>query len=156
MEDKIKKVFTATSYGKTTSLIAISDIVDTYYTFEDLKKDFCKRLRDLNTNLFGVGIEVGSLKAKDPRECHFFMYTPVFEKQKLYQKIPFVINEETKTTLIDAFACIGTKFGLDSLDCFVEIKSSEMGSGIVWAEVYYVSNSLYPALIIECNEFVYF
>jgi hypothetical protein len=115
------------------------------------EKGFIKGLREHHNNIYTGRDKNDSLEARDPEEI-VFHYTPTISKQVMYkQTLPFLIDKQAKVSLIDAFACLGTKFDLKNLMCFVEIKKSEMAGGIFWAEIYYACNCLFPAAIIECS-----
>lgn len=88
--------------------------------------------------------------SKDPKDIDFY-YHPVYYRQRIASKIPYKISDTV--TLIDVFTCLGSRFGLESLQVFVEVYESSCGSERIWANIYYVADSEVPACIIEVNEF---
>lgn len=79
-----------------------------------------------------------------------FMYTPVFEKKKLYSQ-GFPVAQGTYD-IVDAFVCLGSRFGLNPLQVIVEVCASRMGNRRVWANIYYAADSEIPASVICSRE----
>jgi hypothetical protein len=113
---------------------------------------FSKTLRLYNCNIYG---KEELFKDRDPLEIKFY-YTPTMLKQHYYKKLPYLLELNTQTKIVDAFSTNGEKFGLRPLEVFVEIKTSEMGGRALWAEIYYVADSMVPVLIINLNKISYF
>ena len=83
-----------------------------------------------------------------------FYYSPVMEKQQKYKNLPYQLTDTI--TVIDAFTCIGSRFGLDTLRVIVEVCQSNCGDQRIWANIYYVADSEIPACVIEVvNHFLF-
>ena len=82
-----------------------------------------------------------------------FYYTPCMVKQKNYRpsNLPYKLSETIQ--VIDAFTCIGSRFGLKSLSVIVEVCQSNCGGNHIWANIYYVANSEVPASTIRVNRY---
>ena len=94
-----------------------------------------------------------SLITKNPSEnisTVKFYYSPLMEKQVKYKTLPYQLTGTVE--VIDAFTCLGTRFGLDSLSVIVEICQSNCGEHYIWANIYYVADSEIPALVITVNK----
>lgn len=76
-----------------------------------------------------------------------YFYQPTQNRQALY-KHGFPVRMGTYS-IIDAFSCMGSRFGLSGLSVFVELCRSNMGDKRLWANVYYVADSELPACIIR-------
>jgi len=83
-----------------------------------------------------------------------FCYNPLLEKQKKYKNLPYPITNTIQ--VIDAFACLGTRFGLDSLSVIVEVCQSNCREHRIWANIYYVADSEVPATIITVTKYSMF
>jgi hypothetical protein len=79
-----------------------------------------------------------------------FYYTPTLEKKKLYSK-GFPVVQDTYD-ILDAFVCLGSRFGLEARQVIVEVCSSRMGDRRVWANIYYVVDSVLPVSVICSQE----
>lgn len=79
-----------------------------------------------------------------------FHYNPVMEKQQKYRNLPYHLTNTI--TVIDAFTCIGSRFGLNTLSVIVEVCQSNCGDQHIWANIYYVADSEVPASVIEILE----
>lgn len=76
-----------------------------------------------------------------------FYHRPFIEKQKAYQELPV---EKDNHTVIDAFLCFGTRFGLKHLIVLVEVCRCPKFN--YWANIYYVADSIVPAAILRSEE----
>jgi hypothetical protein len=104
---------------------------------------------DREKGLCGQGIPASN-PSLDPSTVEF-IYKPAMYKQKLYSRqFPFSIA--SSYGIIDAFVCLGSRFGLQQLQVFVEVCKSNCGDGRIWANIYYVSDSEIPACIIEAEK----
>lgn len=81
-----------------------------------------------------------------------FRYNPVFYRQAIAAGIPYKITPTI--TVIDAFACMGTRFGLKSLMVFVEVYKSSCGENRIWANIFYVADSEIPICTIRVDRHV--
>jgi len=106
---------------------------------------------DWEPNLYGVGFPKNN-PSSDPREVRFG-YTPTMLKQQIYANLPYNCGSYE---IIDAFVCGGERFGLDQTGIFVEVCKSEMGGGRIWANVYLLTDSEIPSIIIKVEEFDFF
>lgn len=106
-----------------------------------LRYDTEREFRDTN-------ISVANL-SKDSTEVDF-RYNPVFYRQKIAADIPFKLTPTI--TVIDAFACMGTRFGLKPYQVFVEVYKSSCGENRIWANIFYVADSEIPICIIKVNK----
>ena len=89
--------------------------------------------------------------SKDPKEIEFF-YEPTRCRQKISTgKLPCKIS--TTINLIDAFVCLGSRFGLQPLNVFVEVYQSTCGYRGIWAKIYYVADSEIPVCIITAKTY---
>ena len=110
-------------------------------------KEVLRNDREKNLHGSGVPEENPSL---DPSSVEFY-YATTMDKKKLYAS-GFPINMGTYD-IIDAFVCLGSRFGLRQLRVFVEVCHSRMGRGQYWANVYYVADSQVPACIITAEPY---
>ena len=90
---------------------------------------------------------VGKDYKTSPPNSVDFGYGPWRIKQRTYEYLPLTIDKYI--TLVEAFTCVGDKFGLKDIQVVVEIKTSSTGTFRTWAEIYYVYDAQIPALIIE-------
>ena len=141
------KVINITVIEKTGEVNGIFDILVKKHTDNNLKENIIKSLRhDNEKNKHGRHV----LKENPNRESSEidFNYSPTFYRQKLSKtKFPYKISDTVE--LIDAFSCIGSRFGLKPLSVFVEVYQSTCGNNRIWANIYYVSDSEIPACIIK-------
>lgn len=72
------------------------------------------------------------------------------EKQQKYRNLPYQLTDTI--TVIDAFTCIGSRFGLDTLSVIVEVCQSNCGEERIWANIYYAADSEIPACVIKIVE----
>jgi len=112
---------------------------------EEYDKKFC----DIVRNDWEKTVRIGLLNPSVEPSTVKFLYTPVMYKQAKYAELPY---KEGTYTVVDAFACSGTRFYMDSLQVFVEVCKSDMGERRIWANVYYVSDSVIPAIVIYAEE----
>ena len=80
-----------------------------------------------------------------------FYYTPTLIKQEIAKNLPYKLTETV--TIIDSFACQGTRFGLQPLVVFVEVCQSNCGNNRIWANIYYAADSEIPCSIIKVNRY---
>jgi hypothetical protein len=117
-------------------------------SFEEKKEAFINALKKYQVNTISGNCD---FTISDPLKVTFH-YRPTMNKQCQYSILPYKYGNDI--IIEDAFACMGCKFHLDDLKCFVEIKS--WNNDHLWAEVYFVTNSLYPELIISFKEITWF
>ena len=107
--------------------------------------------RDSEANMYGnvidknPSLDISTIK---------FYYTPIMEKQQKYKKLPYQLT--STITVIDAFTCIGSRFGLDTLSVVVEVCQSNCGVHDIWANIYYVADSEIPATTINVKSYSVF
>ena len=111
--------------------------------FKELnKKKILEMLRhDRERNL-----QSGENPSKDLSIIKFY-YNPVMEKQQKYKNLPYQLTDTI--TVIDAFICRGSRFGLAPLSVIVEVCQSNCGEKRIWANIYYVADSEIPACVIR-------
>lgn len=110
------------------------------------KKKILDTLRhDREKNLCGKNV-LDKNPSEDLSTIKFF-YTPVMEKQQKYKTLPYQLTNTI--TVIDAFTCIGSRFGLDTLSVMVEVCQSNCGEERIWANIYYAADSEIPVCVIE-------
>lgn len=129
-------------------VITLTDrrVTDAQATDETQIKEMLRFDREKNT----IGAHVPEENpSQDPSVVQYY-YRPVMEKQNLYE-YGFPINRDTYE-IIDAFTCLGSRFGLKPLTVFVELCHSKMGSARYWANIYYVAESEIPGCIIKFDE----
>lgn len=104
---------------------------------------------DREENLIGNGIP--DKNPSLPPSVVEYYFTPCMERQRLYAQ-GFPIKQGTHT-IIDAFVCLGSRFDLKQLQCFVEVCRSDFGGETRWwANIYYTYDSVVPAAIIETHQ----
>ncbi|MCK9273055.1 hypothetical protein M0P65_05920 [Candidatus Gracilibacteria bacterium] len=109
-------------------------------SFNERLSNFIKALKEYQLNTISGNNDYTVTDSKLVK----FYYSPVLFKQRIYDSLPYTYRE-TDIILHEAFACMGCKFHLENLQCFVEIKT---WNDHIWAEVFYVANSLFPDVII--------
>lgn len=107
---------------------------------------------DREKGVYGAGVPDIN-PSKDSKDVKL-LYDPVFYRQKIAREIPHKISNTV--TLIDSFACFGTRFGLKNIRVFVEVYESNCGPQRIWANIYYVADSEIPACIITVNPYSIF
>ena len=121
-----------------------------------LEKMTKEHIRSYHSNMVGKGgKDMFPFKPGNHRDENAkFYYTPWMNKQALYDRVAREgrISVGPDIELIDSFICLGGKFNLANIQCSVEVKSSSMGGGIVWAEIYHVADSQVPSAIIRVEE----
>jgi len=107
--------------------------------------------RDREENIIGPLVPDKN-PSKDISTVEFY-YTPHMIKQKNYRpsNLPYRLSETIQ--VIDAFTCIGSRFGLKSLSVIVEVCQSNCGNNPIWANIYYVADSEIPSSIIRVNSY---
>jgi len=105
--------------------------------------------RDREENIIGPLVPDKN-PSKDISTVKFY-YTPHMIKQKNYRpsNLPYRLSETIQ--VIDAFTCIGSRFGLKPLSVLVEVCKSNCGDNRIWANVYYVADSEIPSIVIEAK-----
>jgi hypothetical protein len=83
--------------------------------------------------------------SKDTKDV-IFHYNPVYYRQAIANNLPYQITNTI--TVIDSFACLGSRFGLQELMVFVEVYESSCGDGRIWAHIFYVADSEVPVCTI--------
>ena len=117
---------------------------------DDIKKEILTSLRlDREADIHGKHM-VGKNPSKDPKDIEFH-YNPTYYRQHLAASIPFKV--EPTIELIDAFACIGSRFGLQPLNVFVEVYQSTCGYNPIWAKIFYVADSEIAICTIIANTY---
>ena len=81
-----------------------------------------------------------------------FHYTPVYYRQRIAARLPYRLTDTI--TVIDAFACMGTRFGLKPLMVFVEVYKSSCGENRIWANIFYVADSEIPICTIKVDRHI--
>lgn len=115
---------------------------------EDYLKLFCDRLRhDWEKSVYGAGLPIDN-PSEDPSTVKFF-YRPCMDRQFKYRKLPY---KEGTYDVVDAFACLGSRFYMHGVQVFVEVCKSNMGGRRIWANIYYVADSEIPAARITAEE----
>ena len=143
-ENRRNKIIVVNMVGQVNRLITAFTVP---YGEEYVKK-FCDIVRhDWEKTVYGTGLPNPNPSVESWRVK--FLYTPVMYKQAKYANIPY---KEGTYTVVDAFACVGTRFYMDRLQVFVEVCKSDMGDRRIWANVYYVSDSVIPAIVIHAEE----
>lgn len=103
---------------------------------------------DREQNLIGMYVPDKN-PSQDPSVVRMY-YTPSMARQQLYAS-GFPINMGPYN-IIDAFVCLGSRFGLDPLQVYVELCRSDFGEGMYWANVYYVATPELPACVIKAEK----
>jgi hypothetical protein len=117
------------------------------------KEQILERLRhDSEANVYGKHV-IDKNPSLDISTVKFY-YTPLMEKQQKYKKLPCQLT--STITVIDAFTCIGSRFGLDTLSVIVEVCQSNCGLHDIWANIYYVADSEIPATTINIRSYSLF
>ena len=140
--------------GEVNSIFDIIQSVPLYTkgSIQKNKKSILKAFRkDREESIIGPSVPDKN-PSKDISTVEFY-YTPHMIKQKNYRpsNLPYRLSETIQ--VIDAFTCIGSRFGLKPLSVIVEVCQSNCGGNPIWANIYYVANSEVPASIIRVNNF---
>lgn len=81
-----------------------------------------------------------------------FHYNPVYYRQKIANNLPYKLTDTI--TVIDSFACLGSRFELRQLMVFVEVYKSLCGENRIWANIFYVADSEIPICTIRVDRHV--
>jgi len=140
-------ILNVTVLEKMGEVSGIFDILVKKHTDNNLKESIIKSLRhDSEKNRHGLHV-LKENPSKESSEIDF-KYSPTFYRQRLSQtKFPYKISDTIE--LIDAFSCMGSRFGLQPLSVFVEVFQSSCIKDKIWANVYYVADSEIPACSIK-------
>jgi len=152
---RVLKIIALEKQGSTSGIFAMipfwrdMEKVDTDEVTAFVRERVLERLRfDREEHLCGAHV-LDKNPSCDPSEVHFY-YTATMEKQAIYRNLPHDVGESYR--IIDAFVCLGSRFGLDPLQVFVEVCESKLGGGRIWANVYYVADSEVPVCVIHVRE----
>lgn len=130
------------------SVGVVNDLFDVFPAPEDDSREATEavlkeRLRfDREETLQGIGVP-DSNPSLDPSVVKY-LYGPSMSRQRLYQR-RFPIQMDGYE-ILDAFVCLGSRFGLKTLQCYVELCRGGHG---YWVNVYYVADSVSPDLRID-------
>ncbi len=89
--------------------------------------------------------------SKDSSEINFNSNAVHYRQELAATKLPYRI--QPTVDLIDSFVCLGSRFGLQPLNVFVEIYQSTDNNKI-WAKIFYVADSEIPACIIRTKRYL--
>jgi hypothetical protein len=88
----------------------------------------------------------------DPAAIKFY-YTGTMYRQKLYSTLPVVLPDRI---LIDVFTCLGSRFGLEQRNIFVEVYKNKTLNSDYYAHIMYVVSPERIASIISIRQWTVF
>ena len=116
------------------------------------RSDYTNKVLEILRHDWEGGVHGGGFPKSNPTldsdEMRFY-YWPTMQKKAMYANLPFTCGSYQ---IIDAFVCLGERFGFKALQVFVEVCKSDMGGERLWANVYYVADSEVPVGTIKVTE----
>ncbi len=113
------------------------------------REEIIKSLRYDRENGIHSKHMIGKNPSRNSEEIEFY-YTPtMYRKELAATNLPYKV--EPTVNLVDAFSCLGSRFGLQPLNVFVEVYQSTSGYRRIWAKIYYVADSEIPVCTITAE-----